>query len=781
MNIPVPLDHFPVNALTSKVFSFMVKKGKHFSGKVTPLFASMLVQLTEDEGATSERPSEPQPTPFPPHPSEVHVEPQSDPSPRPSPTTYIPDSILEDSSRNQGGQSSSEKSLSGNEGDMILQNQEKLRRKPKPVIIHHKAWMKSVSMKQRLAGKKSLKTQWMQKESVSKQGRKPPKAEPSVHKDPLFDKLADDTLDYMDTEIAQDVGRTRNVVNEEKKSDEDAVSTEDVVSTDKEKEEVSTDRPDEGTDDQTEGRSDTPTTQTPTPTTFGDDETIAQVLIIMSQNKEKLKEKEKGVDLKDVEETERPRPTSTRSLLTLKPLPKIDPKDKGEKKIEEEDESDTESKYSELKRRMEADRLLALRLQEKIAERSIHVWKREKILHDTIAAQRRFLAEQRAITIKNKPPTRTQLRNQMMTYLKHVGNKKHSDLKNKTFEEIQALYEKVKRFDESFTAVGSTEDERKIKEMNEGAKDLEQKRIKKKVAKETPKTEDTAKVPAKVDVTEQGTKKRKGGHIKMLARKRKRPQSDVNSDDVTQKGLKIVTFKGTMDSEILERKSIIARLDKISSPDRDYLVIYRANGNFIAFNCLLEIMMESSQEENDQSDFWDDQQDWEIVTWRLYEACRVYILELKDGIVIYMLQRSVQFGTHTNVYVDTDLRHREMLMHGLESMSIRRIQGVGYGILEFLGAQIRRIFLDGYDVLVFRTMVGLIAGNVTCTAAVTVVGNEVDVRFTCNHSEEPIIGTTMYVLKSTRGFEDITRDVYDMDDVKFEFDMILDGSFVIVG
>ncbi|GJX28507.1 hypothetical protein Tco_0236586 [Tanacetum coccineum] len=46
--------------------------GKHFSGKVTPLFASMLVQPTEDEGATSERPSEPQPTPSPPHPSEAN-------------------------------------------------------------------------------------------------------------------------------------------------------------------------------------------------------------------------------------------------------------------------------------------------------------------------------------------------------------------------------------------------------------------------------------------------------------------------------------------------------------------------------------------------------------------------------------------------------------------------------------------------------------------------------------------------------------------------------------
>ncbi|GKF02969.1 hypothetical protein Tco_0029892, partial [Tanacetum coccineum] len=112
--------------------------------------------------------------------------------------------------------------------------------------------------------------------------------------DLLFDEFTDDTLDYMDTEDAQDVGRTRDVVNEEKESVEDAVSTE--VNTDKEKDSIVS--PDEGTVDQTEGRSASPTTPTTTPTMFGDDETIAQ----------------------------------------------IDPKDKGKKKIEEDDESDTESK-----------------------------------------------------------------------------------------------------------------------------------------------------------------------------------------------------------------------------------------------------------------------------------------------------------------------------------------------------------------------------------------------------------------------------------------------------
>ncbi|GKE68197.1 hypothetical protein Tco_1526269, partial [Tanacetum coccineum] len=198
MNVPVPLDHFHANALTSK----------------------------------------------------------SDPSPRPSPTTHIPDSIPDDTGGNQGG-------------------------------------------------------------------------EPLVHKDPLFDELADDTLDYIESEDAQDVGRTRNVVSEEKEtadngvSTEDAVSTEDLVSTDKvkvstnrsrdstDKEKDSTDRPDEGTNDQTEGKSATPTNPTPTLTTFGDDETIAQVLLNLSQAKAVSREKEKGVELKDVENAERPRPNST--------------------------------------------------------------------------------------------------------------------------------------------------------------------------------------------------------------------------------------------------------------------------------------------------------------------------------------------------------------------------------------------------------------------------------------------------------------------------------------
>ncbi|GKC45436.1 putative ribonuclease H-like domain-containing protein, partial [Tanacetum coccineum] len=214
--VPVPLDHFPVNALTSKVFSFMVKKGKHFSGKVTPLFASMLVQPTADEGAPSERPSEAQPTPSPIHTSEVPLEPQTDSSPN-----YTSEKALV---------GIFEVSDQAKEIQHLKAQITKLKKQAKPVIKHHRAWLKSVSLKKRLTRKHFSKKQRVHQEFVSKQGRKFAKGESSFQRDPLFDEIPEDTVDHMETENAQDVGRTRDIVDEDKEIKENILSTEDCIS-----------------------------------------------------------------------------------------------------------------------------------------------------------------------------------------------------------------------------------------------------------------------------------------------------------------------------------------------------------------------------------------------------------------------------------------------------------------------------------------------------------------------------------------------------------------------
>ncbi|GKA41006.1 hypothetical protein Tco_0733599, partial [Tanacetum coccineum] len=82
--------------------------------------------------------------------------------------------------------------------------------------------------------------------------------------------------------------------------------------------------------------------------------------------------------------------------------------------------------FDDIKARIEADRLLAEKLQEQEREQ-FTIEERAEFLHDTIAAQRKFLAQQRSEAIRNRPPTKNQLRNQMMTYLKHIDQRMNGE------------------------------------------------------------------------------------------------------------------------------------------------------------------------------------------------------------------------------------------------------------------------------------------------------------------------------------------------------------------
>ncbi|GJZ00255.1 hypothetical protein Tco_0517684, partial [Tanacetum coccineum] len=542
---------------------------------VTPLFESMLVQPTEDEGEDSERQSEPQPTPSPPHPSIDQHETQPNPSPKPSPTIPIPNSIPEGSGGNHGA----------------FDDLEMWKYNDAIYYMETDAYMqRELELKIKLVPSSQMKYNKATRFST-RQKKNPEVSNPKPNEVEVVTK-------QLDERPRASINKISNYIEASPKIDPKRQRAKKYLMT---------------------------------KNYVGEDEEIAR----------KVQEDwEAEEEMKKLAEEE-----ATKAALI--------------------------QDFDDIQARIEADRLLAARLQEEERETFI-VEERTKFLYDTIAAQRRFLAQQRAAAIKNRPLTRTQLRNQKMTYLKHVGGKKHhADLKNKNFEEIQVLYKKVKRSDKDFIAIGSAEDERQIKEMNEESKDPKKKRV----INEIPREEDIAKVPAKQEVTKQGTKKRKSGHVKMIARKRPRPQPDDDSDDEHRKCLRIVTFESTIDSEIMETKSFVSKLHKVSSPDGDYLVVYRVNGHFRAFNYLMEvlhifdrqdlfhlydlvmkqyseitpegielilwgdlkIMMESSTEENDQGDFWNNQQEWEVFRWRLYEACGVCILELKDGTVIHML------------------------------------------------------------------------------------------------------------------------------------------------
>ncbi|GJR04713.1 hypothetical protein Tco_0527697 [Tanacetum coccineum] len=125
---------------------------------------------------------------------------------------------------------------------------------------------------------------------------------------------------------------------------------------------------------------------------FNDADDIHTGLTLIKMKEEKAKEK--GVSFKDIKDSSRPE----RSILTLKPLPTIDPKDKGKNYKRCRNCQTVTSRLAS--RGIDVDTLFAAKLQQEERE-AYTIEERAKFLAETIAAQRKFRAAQRFVEIRN--------------------------------------------------------------------------------------------------------------------------------------------------------------------------------------------------------------------------------------------------------------------------------------------------------------------------------------------------------------------------------------------
>nr|GEV14511.1 hypothetical protein [Tanacetum cinerariifolium] len=192
-----------------------------------------------------------------------------------------------------------------------------------------------------------------------------------------------------------------------------------------------------------------------TTTKFEDkDLTITQTLVKMRSEKAK----EKGVTFKDVKEFVRP--------TTI--LPTIDPKDK-EKGIMQDPEKPPKNPRNdqiqldeELAKRMHEEEIAELeKRQSEIAtteeakQKQFTIEEKSIMLVEMIAERKRFFAAQRAADQKSKPPTKAQMRNRMSTYLKNQAGYNHNQLKGRSYDEIQKLFDKAYKHVNSFVPMVS--------------------------------------------------------------------------------------------------------------------------------------------------------------------------------------------------------------------------------------------------------------------------------------------------------------------------------------
>nr|GEZ60869.1 hypothetical protein [Tanacetum cinerariifolium] len=175
----------------------------------------------------------------------------------------------------------------------------------------------------------------------------------------------------------------------------------------------------------------TPSTPPTTTTIFGDEDlTIAQTLIKLRSEKAK----EKGVAFRD----------ST----------------KGKIKQEEAAIAALTEEFDEIQARIDVDHELVVRMTHEEQEKYT-IEERARLLAEYFERRKKQLAAKRAKAIRNKPPTRTQVRNMMITCLKHMGMYTRQQLKHKIFKELQKLYQKEKKWIDDFVPMDSKKEEKK--------------------------------------------------------------------------------------------------------------------------------------------------------------------------------------------------------------------------------------------------------------------------------------------------------------------------------
>ncbi|GJY15387.1 hypothetical protein Tco_0385809 [Tanacetum coccineum] len=97
--------------------------------------------------------------------------------------------------------------------------------------------------------------------------------------------------------------------------------------------------------------------------------------------------------------------------------------------------------WDSIEARIDADAQLAERLQAEEREQ-MSVEEQAKLLMDFIAARKKFFVVERAEEQRNKPPTKTEHRKKMCTYMRYMAGYKDKDFKSKSFDVIKQMFDK---------------------------------------------------------------------------------------------------------------------------------------------------------------------------------------------------------------------------------------------------------------------------------------------------------------------------------------------------
>ncbi|GKD14539.1 hypothetical protein Tco_1198946 [Tanacetum coccineum] len=230
--------------------------------------------------------------------------------------------------------------------------------------------------------------------------------------------------------------------------------------------------------------------------------------------------------------------------------------------------------------------------------------------------RKKYFAAKRSEEKRNRPPTRAQQRSIMCTYLKNMEGWKPKNLKNKSFANIQKLFDKAMKRVNTFVDYRTELVEENSKKAEA---EIAQERSSKRAGEELEKLEQENAKKQKVDEDKETTE------LQSLI--------EIVPDDEDEVAIDVVPL-ATKPPTIIDRK--IYKEGK-----KSYYKIIRADGKSQIppvedLDLILWGDLKTMFEPHVEDTVWRNQQNYSVLDWKLYDSCGVHSLR-KQNVYIHML------------------------------------------------------------------------------------------------------------------------------------------------
>ncbi|GJZ70809.1 hypothetical protein Tco_0634660 [Tanacetum coccineum] len=242
-------------------------------------------------------------------------------------------------------------------------------------------------------------------------------------------------------------------------------------------------------------------------------------------------------------------------------------------------------------------------------------------------------ARLRAEEQRRKPPTNAQKRNQMCTYLKNMAGFTHSQLKNKSFDEVQKAFNKTMGWIDSFVSIDS-----KVvkgdKEKDEGS---------------VTRAEESSTKRAGTTLEQERIKKQKIDDDQEEAKMKKHMEIVVDEEEIAVDAIPLAT-----------KPLIIVDWKIIKEGKMGYFQLIRVDGSLRRNTRLgeayervlwgdLKVMFEPDVE----SEVWRNLQGYNVTVWKLFSSSGVHFVRFQN-LQIFILGRTVRIKRlHDDLGVNT--------------------------------------------------------------------------------------------------------------------------------